>query len=222
MTIPWLNSGQQVSVSDLPNTEPIDEQSLYSPFSVVFYSDEECRDDFTQESLRGLRSLTDCFDKLKTVLLFRVLSTSSEFHERLRSCEGSKACRTVQFKRSKKRKVNIFWKLLYVAFSLLITCGKHKQRKSSTVLYRKSLIKKIPVCISIFNSKISWISVKIVNNNHRQTRNKKPRSVFLDCNNCGYLRVIAEADICHKISKHLEINSKFQGIKYRKSFLNSD
>lgn len=223
MTIPWLNSGQQVS--DRPNTEPIDEHSLYSPFSVVFYSDcvqEEYGDCLTNDrSLHGLRSFTDCFDKLKTVLLFRVLSTSSDFHERLRSFKGSKSCRTVQLKRSKKRKVNIFWKLLYVAFSLLISCGKHKQRDSSSVLYKKSLIKKIPVRISI-GSKISWISLKIVNNNHRQTINKKPRSVFLDCNNCGYLRVIAEADICHKISKHLEINNKFQGITYQKSFLNSD
>lgn len=217
MTIPWLNSGQQVS--DRPNTEPIDEHSLYSPFSVVFYSDcedEEYGDSLTNDrSIHGLRSLTDCF---KTVLLLKVLSTSSDFHERLRSCKGSKACR---IKRSKKRKVNIFWKLLYVAFSLLISCGKHKQRNSSTVLYKKSLIKKIPVRISV-GSKISWISVKIVNNNHKQTSNKKPRSVFLDCNNCGYLRVIAETDICHKISKHLEINNKFQGITYQKSFLNSD
>jgi hypothetical protein len=41
MTIPWINSGCQVTDSDQPSTEPTDEQSVYSPYGVVLNSNFE-------------------------------------------------------------------------------------------------------------------------------------------------------------------------------------
>lgn len=162
MTIPWINSGCQVTDSDQPSTEPTDEQSVYSPYGVVLNSNfESDRTESQYNDETSLRSddISDCFYKLKTVIFLRVLSSTAQIHNKFSTSEAIKRSNILQIKRSRKRKINTFWKLIYTAYSLLISSEfKQKVKFCDKSLLGKNYLKN--KSFHFFNgSKVRWISV---------------------------------------------------------------
>lgn len=121
-----MNSGHQATDSDPTSTRPTDEDSVYSPYGVVFNSSTEI--DYTEterheESSGGLTAVLDCFYKLKTVFLLKVL-TSATCNGRSNILQSQKLVRRssiLVLKRPRKKRVPTFWKLSFIAFSFLIS-----------------------------------------------------------------------------------------------------
>lgn len=162
MTIPWINRGCQVTDSDQPSTEPADEQSVYSPYGVVLNSNfESYRTESQYIDETSLRSddISDCFYKLKTVIFFmRVFSSTAQIHNKFPTVEAIKRSNISQIKRSRKRKINTFWKLIYTAYSLLISSDIKPVKFCDKSLLGKKYLKNKSVLF--FNgSKVRWISI---------------------------------------------------------------
>lgn len=123
MTIPWLPSGHQVC--DTSNTEPADEQSVYSPFGIVCTFIQEPKleiDVVTQNDIIDNRSnFKDSVKQIRTVLLLRricrILHTG-DVKKPFKVTKGSFKDNRI-LKQPRKKTIHLFWQVLYIAVTLL-------------------------------------------------------------------------------------------------------
>lgn len=123
MTIPWLPSGHQVC--DTSNTEPADEQSVYSPFGIACTFIQEPKlelDVVTQNDIIDNRNIfKDSVKQIRTVLLLRricrILHTG-DVKKPFEVTKGSLRDKSI-LKQPRKKKVHLFWKVVYIAVTLL-------------------------------------------------------------------------------------------------------